>query len=196
VSTPDNTDDLPAELRDRLAKLNVDPDVRARLAELLSGPLRLPPDVIDLYATNNTGDPDSDGLVADEGVLDAIAAAEREEDERRWACDAKEDEMASFARWLAIQHDDAERDHRGAAAVSSAPAHRSPRYMLPPDPPPPLFPQCKHPRCAVAFDEDAARNLSAEEVQRRWPRFHGTCPDCGAGLIKYASFMHYAMGDW
>lgn len=127
MSTPDNTDDLPAELRDRLAKLNVDPDVRARLVELLSGPPRLPPDVIDLYATNNTGDPDidaeSDGLVADEGVLDAIAAAEREEDERRRACDAEEDEMASFARRLAIQHDDAERDRDalGAQPVTTEP---------------------------------------------------------------------------
>lgn len=80
--------------------------------------------------------------------------------------------------------------------MSSAPARRSPRYMLPPDPPPPLFPQCKHPRCAVAFDEDAARGLSAEEVRKRWPRFYGLCPDCNTEVIRYASTAHRVLGDW
>lgn len=68
--------------------------------------------------------------------------------------------------------------------------------MLPPDPPPPLFPQCKHPRCAVAFDEDAARGLSAEEVRKRWPRFYGLCPDCNTEVIRYASTAHRVLGDW
>ena len=55
---------------------------------------------------------------------------------------------------------------------------------------------CQHPQCVPAFDEDAARGLDEWEVQRRWPRFEGMCPDCGALMIVYASAMHFAMGDW
>lgn len=57
---------------------------------------------------------------------------------------------------------------------------------------------CTHPKVAPSFDVEAARagNLSSSEVQRRWPRFHGTCPDCGLSLILYASFDHYTWGDW
>lgn len=54
----------------------------------------------------------------------------------------------------------------------------------PPDPPEPAG--CKHPKTVPAFDEKAAKGLSAEEVRRRWPRFHGECPDCGASVIGYA----------
>lgn len=77
-----------------------------------------------------------------------------------------------------------------------------------PTPPPPDFskhssqrmtyaPPCNHPRTPVpAFDEVAARGLSAEEVRRRWPRGEGPCPDCGVPMITYASGAHFAYGDW
>lgn len=56
--------------------------------------------------------------------------------------------------------------------------------------------QCGHPRTLPPFDEAAARGLSAEEVRRRWPRFWGACPDCGAQVITYASVGHFVAGDW
>jgi hypothetical protein len=55
---------------------------------------------------------------------------------------------------------------------------------------------CAHPSATPAFDEEAARPLPAAEVRERWPRFFGTCPDCGISGIFYASFAHYVMGDW
>jgi hypothetical protein len=62
---------------------------------------------------------------------------------------------------------------------------------------PPEEPEaCVHAGAVVAFDEEAARGLEADEVRKRWPRFFGACPDCGCSLIKYASAMHYVMGDW
>lgn len=56
--------------------------------------------------------------------------------------------------------------------------------------------QCGHPRTLPPFDEAAAHGLSAEEVRRRWPRFWGTCPHCGARTIGYASWAHFVAGDW
>lgn len=56
--------------------------------------------------------------------------------------------------------------------------------------------ECKHPKTLPAFDEAAARGLGAGEVRARWPRFYGPCPDCGAQMIAYASYLHYLMGDW
>jgi hypothetical protein len=59
--------------------------------------------------------------------------------------------------------------------------------------PPPESP-CDH---GVSFDPDAARNASAQEVRRRWPRLFGVCPKgCGYSGIAYASYAHYLMGDW
>ena len=56
------------------------------------------------------------------------------------------------------------------------------------------FGGCDH---GVAFDEDAAKGLSAEETRKRWPRMFGACPKgCGFNGIAYASFGHYIMGDW
>lgn len=55
---------------------------------------------------------------------------------------------------------------------------------------------CPHAGCLPAFDEEAAKNLDAYEVRRRWPRFMGECPTCGASRIGYASMMHYLAGDW
>ena len=55
-------------------------------------------------------------------------------------------------------------------------------------------PLCDH---GVAFDEDAAKNLGANVVRRRWPRLDGSCPKaCGYIGVAYASFAHYVMGDW
>jgi hypothetical protein len=55
---------------------------------------------------------------------------------------------------------------------------------------------CIHPRTMPAFDHARAKRLDAAEVRRRWPRFEGRCPDCGASVIAYESFAHYAAGDW
>lgn len=56
--------------------------------------------------------------------------------------------------------------------------------------------ECDHDAVKVEFDEEAAKGLDAHEVQRRWPRFFGQCPECGQQLIKYASMAHYLHGDW
>lgn len=56
--------------------------------------------------------------------------------------------------------------------------------------------KCTHPKCTPAFDEEAAKGLDAAEIQRRWPRFDGVCPDCGERMIIYASFMQYIAGDY
>jgi hypothetical protein len=62
--------------------------------------------------------------------------------------------------------------------MSTYPAHRD---------------ECNH---GVTFDPEAARDLSADEVRRRWPRFSGFCFRCGFSGIFYASFEHYVAGDW
>lgn len=56
--------------------------------------------------------------------------------------------------------------------------------------------ECRHPKTTPAYDPTAAKGLEASEIQRRWPRFYGRCPDCGASVIGYASYEHYIMGDW
>lgn len=58
--------------------------------------------------------------------------------------------------------------------------------------------RCAHPRCQPpnGFDESEAKSCDSYEIRRRWPRFFGDCPDCGVGVIGYASRMHYYMGDW
>lgn len=55
---------------------------------------------------------------------------------------------------------------------------------------------CAHTSVQPAYDHEAARGLSASVVRKRWPRFMGTCPDCGGRWILYASGEHYAAGDW
>ena len=53
---------------------------------------------------------------------------------------------------------------------------------------------CDH---GVVFDEQAAKELDAYEVRKRWPRLMGTCPKgCGFHGIGYASYAHYIYGDW
>lgn len=61
-----------------------------------------------------------------------------------------------------------------------------------------MITECNHEGAHVEFDiEDARQNkLTASEVRKKYPRFYGPCPDCGGGLIKYASFEHYVYGDW
>lgn len=44
----------------------------------------------------------------------------------------------------------------------------------------------------VAFDEEAAKNLPAAVVRKRWPR--GNCSKCKT--IVYASTLHFILGDW
>ena len=55
---------------------------------------------------------------------------------------------------------------------------------------------CNHESCVVEFDEVEAQGMDSYEVQKRWPRWHGPCPECGVNLIKYATASHYIMGDW
>lgn len=57
--------------------------------------------------------------------------------------------------------------------------------------------ECEHQDVPIpVFDADAARDLPADEVRRRWPRGHSQCPGCGAWVISYASTLHYTSGDW
>jgi len=56
---------------------------------------------------------------------------------------------------------------------------------------------CDHLRVPnVEFDEKAAKEMSVEDIRERWPRGESMCPDCGVPVIKYASEVHYLMGDW
>lgn len=55
---------------------------------------------------------------------------------------------------------------------------------------------CKHPRCQVYFDYDRAMKMTVEEIHKEFPRFCGTCPDCGWYGVLYASYEHYIAGDW
>jgi len=57
-------------------------------------------------------------------------------------------------------------------------------------------PECQHTKHMPDFDEEAAKGLDEYEVRKRWPRFMGTCEDCGQQVILYASTMHYLMGDY
>lgn len=56
--------------------------------------------------------------------------------------------------------------------------------------------QCTHSKCTPSFDEERAKNISAQEVRKTYPRFDGTCPDCNTMVICYASWSHYIKGDW
>lgn len=56
--------------------------------------------------------------------------------------------------------------------------------------------KCEHVGVPVAYDSDEAKTMDSLAIRKRFPRFHGNCPDCGQQLIKYASFEHYIAGDW
>jgi hypothetical protein len=61
----------------------------------------------------------------------------------------------------------------------------------------PPKPGCDH---GVVFDYQEYQktpNMSAAEVQTKWPRGWGKCPKgCGFEGIAYASYEHYIAGDW
>jgi hypothetical protein len=58
----------------------------------------------------------------------------------------------------------------------------------------PVQAQCDH---GITFDMEAAKGLTAAEVQARWPRGWGLCPKgCGFDGIAYASAEHFLYGDW
>lgn len=54
---------------------------------------------------------------------------------------------------------------------------------------------CTH---GIVFDALTCEleNLTVYEVRKRFPRFHGTCNQCGFTGIAYANRMHYYWGDW
>jgi len=56
--------------------------------------------------------------------------------------------------------------------------------------------KCEHPKLMPAFDEKAARLMTAAQIRRAFPRAYGKCPDCGYEGILYASYAHYIWGDW
>lgn len=51
---------------------------------------------------------------------------------------------------------------------------------------------CQHESVMPEFDPEDAENLSYEEVLKKYPRFHGVCPDCNQQVILYASAAHFA----
>jgi hypothetical protein len=53
---------------------------------------------------------------------------------------------------------------------------------------------CKE--CTPAFDEEAAGKMTSKEIRMIFPRFYGFCHTCGFNGVKYASSMHYYMGDY
>lgn len=55
---------------------------------------------------------------------------------------------------------------------------------------------CQHESVMPTFDKEAALDMTADEVRKRWPRFSGSCPKCRRHVILYASYAHYLMGDW
>jgi hypothetical protein len=48
----------------------------------------------------------------------------------------------------------------------------------------------------VEFDEEAAQKMTADEVQKKFPRKWSKCNQCGKQWIRYASKAHYLYGDW
>lgn len=63
-------------------------------------------------------------------------------------------------------------------------------------PVPVIVGECQHealsPEHAKAYSDELAKDLSAEDVRKSWPRQR--CLDCGTTL--YASYGHYIAGDW
>lgn len=59
--------------------------------------------------------------------------------------------------------------------------------------------ECNH---GITFDEDKVKGqrLSCYQIREMYPRGWFTqdkpCPNCGYVGIYYASFAHYAYGDW
>jgi hypothetical protein len=56
---------------------------------------------------------------------------------------------------------------------------------------------CTHPGMKLPlFDSKAAKNMTASEVRKFFPRGNYNCPVCKQSVINYASFQHYIAGDW
>ena len=45
-------------------------------------------------------------------------------------------------------------------------------------------PPCEHAKVMPNYDDKDFDGLDEFEIRRRFPRFHGECPDCGARLIR------------
>jgi hypothetical protein len=71
-------------------------------------------------------------------------------------------------------------------------------FKLPKWEPPPHDPNaCQHPGMKLPlFDSKAAKNMTASEVRKFFPRGNYNCPVCKQSVINYASFQHYIAGDW
>ena len=57
---------------------------------------------------------------------------------------------------------------------------------------------CDHVECVPpnGFDEERAKSMTVVDVRKHFPRFFGRCPDCGDEVPVYASYEHYAAGEW
>ena len=55
---------------------------------------------------------------------------------------------------------------------------------------------CEHQAHTPAFDAQACRYLSPEQVREQYPRYEGTCTACHARIILYASLEHFHAGEW
>lgn len=56
--------------------------------------------------------------------------------------------------------------------------------------------ECDHEKVTPKYKDSDFIGLDEYEIQRKFPRFDGVCPDCGTLLIAYSSTMHYIAGDW
>jgi len=51
---------------------------------------------------------------------------------------------------------------------------------------------CRHESVMPKYDDEIAKNLTRQEILKKYPRYDGPCPDCGQLLILYASPEHFA----
>lgn len=56
--------------------------------------------------------------------------------------------------------------------------------------------ECTHDKVMPKYKDEDFQGLDEYEVQERFPRFFGRCPDCRSQVILYSSDMHYIAGDW
>ena len=56
--------------------------------------------------------------------------------------------------------------------------------------------RCEHAQHVPAFDAEACRYLSPEQVRGQYPRYQGVCTACHARIILYASLEHFFAGGW
>ena len=71
------------------------------------------------------------------------------------------------------------------------------QFGLPKTPLPDRKLKCDHERHIPKVPDDETLNeMSVADIRKKYPRFEGTCQDCGARMILYGSVMHYILGDW